>query len=55
MLRQQGRDGRTDAARPADHDCAAVEQQAHSSVPKVITSRFQKPRILVISPASLTL
>ena len=41
VLRQQGRDGGTDAPRPADHDCAAVDQQAHSSVPKVIMSRFQ--------------
>ena len=56
VLGQQGRDGCTDAPRPADHDGAAVgQQQAHSSVPNVITSRFQKPRILVISPASLTL
>jgi hypothetical protein len=42
VLCQQGRNGRTDTPRPADHDGAAVGQQrAHSSVPNVIMSRFQ--------------
>ena len=42
VLRQQGRDGRPDAPRSADHDGVAVGKQgAHSSVPNVIMSRFQ--------------
>lgn len=42
VLGQQLRDRCTDAPRPADHDGTAVgEQWAHSSLPKVIASRFQ--------------
>jgi hypothetical protein len=42
VLSQQTRDGRTYAPRPADHDRAAAgEQRGHSSLPKVIISRFQ--------------
>ena len=55
VLRQQPRDSRADAPRPADHDRApAGEQWGHSSLPKVIMSRFQYPRMFAINPASLT-
>ena len=42
VLGQQVCDRCTDAPRAADHDGAAVgEQSTHSSLPKVIASRFQ--------------